>query len=211
MSIQLEKKHGIRLAKGSSISLEKEGHQLEEVCIGLNWGAIYKKSFFGLLNEMVPVDLDGSATLFDANGNELDTVYYAKLTSKDKAVLHSGDDLTGDLHGDDGKDNEVILVKLKKVNPEVHSIVFHLTSYKKQDFQTIPFAKIRIFEGTRKYVDRVLASFNVAGDTKYSQKTSMVMAKLERQGNSWKFEAIGEPSNGKNIEEVIEDIQRRFV
>lgn len=211
MSIKLDKKHGIRLSKGSSISLEKEGKQLEEVCIGLNWGAITKKSFFGLLNDTVSVDLDGSATLFDKDGKELDTVYYGKLMSKCRGVLHSGDDLTGDLYGDDGKDNEVILVKLNKVRPNVHSIVFHLTSYKKQDFCTIPFAKIRIYEGTRKVVDRVLASYNVAGEEKFSGKISMVMAKLQRVGDNWKFEALGDPSDGRNIYEVIDDIQRRFV
>ena len=46
MSIELNKKTGINLSKGSRISLEKDGHKLEEVCIGLNWGSIKKPAFF---------------------------------------------------------------------------------------------------------------------------------------------------------------------
>lgn len=47
----------IDLKKGTSINLQKKGGgKLEKVCVGLNWGAIKRKSFFGLLsnNEDVP-------------------------------------------------------------------------------------------------------------------------------------------------------------
>jgi len=128
MSISLNKKTGINLSKGSKISLEKEGNFLEEVCIGLNWGAIQKKAFFGLLNTEEAVDLDGSVTTFDANNNEIETVYFRNLSSDDGAIIHSGDDRVGDLGGDDGLDNEVIQLRLRYVNPDVKQIVFYLRS-----------------------------------------------------------------------------------
>jgi tellurium resistance protein TerZ len=37
-------------------------------------------------------------------------VYFGNLKAKNGSVKHSGDDLTGDMGGDDGLDNEVITV-----------------------------------------------------------------------------------------------------
>ena len=49
----------IRLEKGQRINLEKEtGAKLTNFCVGCNWGAIVKKSFFGLMSSNVDVDLD---------------------------------------------------------------------------------------------------------------------------------------------------------
>lgn len=49
----------IRLEKGQRINLEKEtGAKLTNFCVGCNWGAIVKKSFFGLMSSNVDVDLE---------------------------------------------------------------------------------------------------------------------------------------------------------
>ncbi len=124
MAIDINKKTGINLSKGSSISLEKNGKILTEVCIGMNWGGIIKKGFLGLSSSVEAVDLDGSVAFFDSQGMCLDTVYYRKLVSDDQAVKHSGDDRSGDSKKDDGLDNEVIQILLPKVNPDVSQIVF---------------------------------------------------------------------------------------
>lgn len=49
----------IKLEKGQRINLEKEtGAKLTNFCVGCNWGAIIKKTFFGLSTSVVDVDLD---------------------------------------------------------------------------------------------------------------------------------------------------------
>src|ERR1700748_979601 len=99
----------INLEKGQKISLEKkDGSKLKNVCVGINWGAIEKKGLFSTKKEAV--DLDASCALYNENKQLLDVVYFRNLRSKDGAVQHSGDDLTGDIDGDDGLDNEVITV-----------------------------------------------------------------------------------------------------
>ena len=46
----------IRLEKGQRINLEKEsGTKLTNFCVGCNWGAIIKKTFFGLSTSVVDV------------------------------------------------------------------------------------------------------------------------------------------------------------
>ncbi len=79
----------ISLIKGQKISLEKDGAILSKVCVGLNWGGIEKKGFFGG-KKIEAVDLDASCAIFSASGALLDIVYFGSLTSKDGAVCHSG-------------------------------------------------------------------------------------------------------------------------
>ncbi|MCU0444067.1 MAG: TerD family protein [Microscillaceae bacterium] len=211
MSISLDKKTGINLKKGSSISLEKGGKKLEQVCIGLNWGIIEKKQFFGLLKERESVDLDGSVTMFDRQGNMIDTVYYRKLQSDDLAIKHSGDDRIGDSAGDDDLDNEVIEINLNLVRDDVAQIVFYLNSYKGQSFSTIPYSKIRIFEGSRRNVVEVFATFNLSAEASFAGKISMIMGKLVRQGQTWEFKAIGDAIAVKGINETIAVIQKSYL
>ncbi|OJJ20520.1 Tellurium resistance protein TerD [marine bacterium AO1-C] len=211
MSISLNKKTGINLKKGSSISLEKQGKILEEVCFGLNWGAIQKKALFGLISAPQAVDLDGGVMMFDSANRKLDTVYFDKLISNDRAIVHSGDDLEGDVGADDGHDNEVIEINLHKVAPDVQQIVFYLHSYKGQDFASIPFSKIRIFEGNKNRVDDVLATLNLSADEAFAQKVTMILGKLVRTTNNWKFVAIGEPIDTHSLREAVTIIQDQYL
>lgn len=219
MSISLDKKTGINLSKGSKISLVKNGKRLEHVCIGLNWGAITEhkeSSFFGLFKQehtkSVAVDLDGSASLFASTGEYLETVYYKQLTSQDGAIKHSGDDLVGDRNGDDDLDNEVLQVDLTRINPRVTSIFLYLNSYKGQDFSTIPYAKIRLFEGVADRIDSVIATYNIAAEERFKGFVSMVMAKLVRlEDGGWECVTIGDPVPTRNIQETIYHIQQNYL
>ena len=140
----------IRLEKGQRINLEKNnGSKLTNFCVGCNWGAIIKKTFFGLTSTAVDVDLDLSCLMFDAEGKPIDHIYSplyrfgdnniglpnGKVDSLDRALHHTGDDRSGDTNGDDGLDNEIITVDLSKVNPNINQIVFFLNIYNKNDFQ----------------------------------------------------------------------------
>lgn len=211
MSISLNKKTGINLKKGSSISLEKQGKLLEEVCIGLNWGAIPRKGLLGMVKATKSVDLDGTVSIFDGAKNELDKVYYRRLRSADKAIKHSGDDTRGDSGKDNGLDNEIIEISLNKIRPEAEQIVFYLNSFNGQDFADIPYSKIRIFEGNKDQVNDVLATFNLSADESFAGSVSMVLGKLVRTPNNWKFEAIGEAVPTQNIKETVALIQEKYL
>jgi len=201
----------INLSKGSKIDLTKNGKNLEKVCVGLNWGAIRNKSFFGLMSNTEDVDLDGSAAIFNANKQLIEAVYFRNLLSKDGAVLHSGDDLSGDSKGDDGKDNEVITIDFLQLNPDAQTIILFLNSYQKQDFSTIPYSKIQIFEGTPKKIDNVLASFNLSADKLFAGYVSMIMGRFDREGSIWKFQAVGEPLKNARVFDTIDEIKSKYL
>jgi len=201
----------INLVKGQKINLQKENSSsLLNMCVGLNWGAIERKGILGR-TKVESVDLDASCAVFGENNDLLDVVFFGHLQSQDMAIVHSGDDLTGDIGGDDGLDNEIISVNLDRLNPAADKVVFVLNSYKGQDFATVPFARIRIYEGTPTRVDSVFATFDIAGDRKFAGHVAMVMGKLYKRNGEWKFATIGEATRDQKLEQTVATVTTRFL
>jgi len=216
----------IRLEKGQRINLEKNnGSKLTNFCVGCNWGAITKKTFFGLGTSVVDVDLDLSCLLFDANGNVIDHIYspeynfrgqlpMGKLDSLDGALHHTGDDRHGDRNGDDGLDNEIITVDLNRVDSRVQQIVFFLNIYNNEDFRgdfsEIPYASIRMFEGTATKVREVFAQYDVATKTNCIGMRALIMGKLYRRNGEWKFAAIGDAYADQNIGYTLSRVAKDY-
>jgi tellurium resistance protein TerZ len=201
----------INLQKGQRINLEKEnGTKLQSICVGINWGAIEKKGWLGGVKKEA-VDLDASCAIYDDNKRLLDIVYFGNLRSKDSAVMHSGDDLTGDMGGDDGLDNEVITLNFPMLNPSASHVAFVLNSFRGHDFGTIPFASIRIYEGTPTRVTSVFATFDIANGANFAGHVSMVMGVFYKRNNEWKFNAIGEPTKDKKLEETVNTVTNKYL
>ncbi|MEM0577146.1 TerD family protein [Flavobacterium polysaccharolyticum] len=200
----------INLEKGQRINLEKSnGTKLQNICVGVNWGAIEKKGFFGSKKEAV--DLDASCAVYDDKKNHIDSVNFRKLISNDRAIKHSGDDLTGDLNGDDGLDNEVITLDFSQLTPAASHVAFFINSFRGQDFKDIPFASIRIYEGTPTKVSQEFARFDIANDATFAGNVSMVLGVFYKRNDEWKFSAVGVPTNDKKLEQTIVTIQQNHL
>lgn len=198
----------ISLQKGQRINLEKDdGQQMTQMCVGVNWGVITKKGLFG--SKKVAVDLDASCAVFDAKKELLEVVYFGQLNGY--GIRHSGDDLTGDLEGDDGLDNEVIVVDLARLHPNAEQVVFILNSFKKQDFKDIPFASIRLYEGSPRHVNKVHATFDIANDPKFAGSVSMVMGKLYKKEDKWKFIAVGDATPDRDLKATVNTVQQKYL
>ena len=210
MVINLQKGQRVNLAK-------ENGAELREFCVGCNWGMIptgrtitkvIKKGRlgFGRKTEKIPelkaVDLDLSCIMLDGGKEMVDYIYSpmytkewlagyhlpkGKLFSKDGALNHSGDDLQGDADGDDGLDNEIITVNLSRVRNNIREIFFFLNNVGPEDFSQIPYASIRMYEGTPQRVDNVYAIYDVAAIPQYKDKRALVMGKLYRSREQWRF------------------------
>jgi len=218
----------INLEKGQRIDLAKaDGAALKKFCVGCNWGAIVNKSGgflgFGAKKETTSVDLDLSCIVRDEQGKMLDHIYSpdyrndflasygmpaGKLDSLDGALHHSGDDRQGDESGDDGLDNEIITVDLDRVDPRTSEIYFFLNNVGPEDFAAIPYASIRMYEGTPTRVEHVFAAYDVAAMPEYRGLRALVMGKLYRRAGAWRFAALGEACSDSNICETIQRILR---
>lgn len=201
----------IQLEKGQRINLEKgNGSKLVNICVGVNWGAIEKKGFFGG-KKLEAVDLDASCGTFDDKNNLLEVVYFGNLKSKNGAIGHSGDDRVGDTGGDDGLDNEVISVDLSRLDPAVTKIAFVLNSFQGQDFKSIPFASIRIYEGSPTRVNEIFATYDIANGPNFAGHVSMVMGVFYKRNGEWKFNAIGEPTADKDLKGTLNSVINKYL
>jgi len=181
----------VNLQKGQKISLEKEaGAALAKVTMGLGWD-VAKPKLFGFGGGQV--DLDASAVLFDADGRQLDAVWFRQLKSRDGSVRHSGDNRTGSGDGDD----ERIAVDLARVPPEVHALVFTVNNFTGQDFSKVRNAYCRLVDDAS---GRELARIDLSAQGKH---TAQVMAKLYRHDGGWKMHAIAEMALGRTFDDLM--------
>lgn len=184
----------VSLSKGQRVSLQKAGGgTLSRVRMGLGWDAVKKRGLFGGLKNQ-DIDLDASALLFDAAGQLVDQVWFRQLQSKDGAVRHTGDNLTGAGEGDD----ESIVVDLTRLSGEVSTLVFTVNSFTGQDFSRIENAYCRVVDETAN--DAELARYSLSGSGTH---TAQIMAKLSRDGAGWTMTALGIPCSGRTFHELL--------
>ncbi|MEI6069045.1 MAG: TerD family protein [Methylococcaceae bacterium] len=191
----------INLQKGQKISLSKEsGSALSKVVMGLGWDA--KKASVGLLKGMFgggsssAIDLDASCVLFNEQNAVVDTVYFGQLKSRDGSIVHTGDNRTGDGDGDD----EQIVVDLDKIPESVKSLVFTVSSYTGQTFDTVENAYCRIVDNSNK---NEIARYTLSAQGSH---TAQIMTKLYRHNGEWKMHAIGENGTGRTIADMLPQI-----
>ncbi len=185
---------GISLTKGSNISLEKQSPGLTSLIMGLGWGQREKKGLFG--TKKISVDLDASCLMFDAGKNLVDSVWFRQLKSKDGSVTHSGDDRTGG--GGDGAPNEEIRVELNRVPAAVTALVFTVNSFSSESFEGIPNAFCALINPSG---NQEVARYNLSVEG--GGHTGLVIAKLYRHNNEWKFKALGEWGSGRTFDKLL--------
>lgn len=132
----------ISLSKGQRVSLTKDHPALQKLRIGLAWDA-------NRYDSDSDFDLDLSAFVCGINGkcaSDADFVFYGQLKHPSGAVVHSGDNRTGDAEGDD----ETIMLDLSKLPADCESIVFVATIYdaetRMQNFGLVDNAAVHVVD-----------------------------------------------------------------
>jgi tellurium resistance protein TerD len=173
---------GVSLSKGGNVSLTKEAPGLKAISVGLGWDV---RSTTG-----TDFDLDASALgLADSHKILSDEyfVFFNNTSSPEGAIVHQGDNLTGEGEGDD----EVINVDLTTVPATISSIVFPVSIYegdaRGQSFGQVRNAFIRVVDQAS---GNELTRYDLSEDA--STETAMVFGELYRNGAEWKFRAIGQ-------------------
>lgn len=172
----------VSLSKGGNVSLSKEAPGLTKILIGLGWDA--------RATDGAEFDLDGSVFLTDSSGkvrSDADFIFYNNLKSADGSVEHTGDNRTGEGEGDD----EAIKVNLAAMASDVDKIAVGVTIDKaderSQSFGQVSNVFIRVVNddnGTE------IARYDLSEDA--SVETAMVFGEIYRNGEEWKFRAVGQ-------------------
>ncbi|MEG0258520.1 MAG: TerD family protein [Lysinibacillus sp.] len=199
---------GINLQKGQRVDLTKGNAGLNRIKVGLGWDPVSQKKgglFGGLLggSNAANVDCDASVLMLqdDKIKSNEDVIYFGNLTSKCRSVQHSGDNLTGAGDGDD----EVITIELNGVPSAINKFVFVVNIYdavgRKQHFGMIQNAYIRIFDDNS---GNELIRYNLTDS--YADLTTLVCGEIYRNGNDWKFAAVGTGTTDAKLG----DVARRY-
>ncbi len=177
----------ISLKKGQKVSLTKDNPGLTRVVVGLGWDV-------NQFDTGGDFDLDAAAFLLTNSGRvgkSEDFVYYGNLSHPSGAVMHQGDNLTGVGDGDD----EQIVIDLSKMPPEIEKVAFTVTIYeaetRRQNFGQVNNAFIRIYNDVN---GEELLRYDLGED--FSIETAAVFGELYKNGNEWKFNAIGSGYQG---------------
>ncbi|MEA2181456.1 MAG: tellurium resistance protein TerD [Solirubrobacteraceae bacterium] len=172
----------VSLTKGGNVSLSKEAPGLTNILVGLGWDV--------RTTDGADFDLDASAIMLndaDKSISDKHFIFFNNLKSPDGSVEHTGDNLTGEGEGDD----EALKVNLSTVPTEVQSIVFPVSIYdadsRSQNFGQVRNAFIRVVNDAN---NSEIARYDLSEDA--STETAMVFGQVYRNGNEWKFRAVGQ-------------------
>lgn len=188
---------GINLQKGQKVDLTKTNPGVSKYKVGLGWNPNTAASG-------KPFDVDVSAFILGENKkllSEKHFIFYNNLKSPTEAVVHTGDNRTGQGEGDD----ESLLVDFSKIDATAREIIFvttiHEAAANNQNFGQVSGAYIRILNGD---TNNELMKYDLNED--YSVETAMTFGRLYLKDGEWKFEAVGTGSAG-GLQKYVTDFQ----
>ncbi len=174
----------VNLSKGQRVSLEKS---MTMALVGLGWDV-------NQYNGGYDFDLDASAFLLDASGKvtkDNDFIFYNNLKSDTEAVVHTGDNLTGEGEGDD----EVILIDFTKLPENIEKVAITVTIHdadvRGQNFGQVSNAYVRVAKraGSNDMEGQEILRYDLMEE--FSVETALVVCELYKQNGVWKFNAVG--------------------
>ena len=173
----------VNLSKGQRVSLDKS---VTMARIGLGWDT-------NRYDGGQDFDLDACVFLLGANGKVLkdeDFVFYNNLTARNGAVVHTGDNRTGDGDGDD----EAIIIDFSKVPAEIEKIAVTVTIFnadiKHQNFGQVSNSYVRVvkIDNADDVNGEEVLRFDLVEE--FSIETALVVCEIYRYNGDWKFNAV---------------------
>jgi stress response protein SCP2 len=188
----------IELSRGDQMVLTRDdGTSLGKLTMGLGWD---KKAGAGALSGSNTPDVDLDASAIQYAGDQLfDLAFFNHLETRDGAVVHLGDNISGRGEGDD----EQITVDLAKVYPRVDTMLFLVSSYQGHTLEWIDNAYCRLADEN----DVEIARFTL---TEGVPRTGFMLARMVRDAETWRLEAIGQGISVSVPTESL-DVLARFV
>lgn len=186
----------IELQRGDEIALRRDdGTPYTRLTMGVGWD---KKPGAGALSGANTPDVDLDASALQYAGRQLfDLAFFNHLQTRDGAVTHLGDNLSGRGEGDD----EQITVDLSKVYPRVDTMLFLVSSYHGHSLEFVHHAYCRLVDED----DEELARFTL---THGVPRTGFMLAKMLRDADGWRLRAIGQGIAVTVPTESLEVLQR---
>lgn len=194
----------MNLSKGSTMCLAKGG-VTPTFKLGASWGKILrkKKKAFGLFSGSSKESVDLDLCAFGiSNGKIVDECSFR--SDRSVYMASSGDDRSG---GVKNGDNEIITLNMSRVPANVDTVVMIINSYTGQEFNEIPFAKIRVYEGEDNSPVKMHCEYNIDNDATFVGGKTLVIGSIFRTPAGWDFKAIGDVRTYKTIDAFISEVE----
>ena len=191
----------IELKRGDEMVLAREdGSSLGKLTMGLGWD---KKPGAGALSGANRPDVDLDASAMQYAGDQLfDLAFFNHLETRDGAVKHLGDNISGRGEGDD----EQISIDLATVHPKVDTMLFLVSSYQGHSLEFVRNAYCRLVDEHDEEIARVTLTEGVP-------RTGFMLAKMTpdpASADGWRLHAIGQGIAVTVPTESL-DVLQRFV
>lgn len=173
----------LSLQKGQRVSLEDS---MRFALVGLGWDT---NRYAGSAD----FDLDASAFMLGAGDKvtcDEDFIFYNQLHGRNDAVVHQGDNLTGEGDGDD----EQIIINFAKIPDNIQKIAITVTIHdavaRNQNFGQVSNAYVRLAKLTDEFdeVGEQVLRFDL--EEEFSIETSLVVCEIYKKNGEWKFNAV---------------------
>ena len=185
----------INLKKGQRVSLDSG---LKLALVGLGWDTNKYDGGYDF-------DLDASVFMLGPSGKLLrddDFIFYNNTKSRNGAVTHTGDNLTGGTEGDD----EQIIIDLEKVPREIEKlaicVTIHEAEERKQNFGQVSNAYIRVVKMQDEFDSDGETVLRFDLEEEFSIETALVVAEIYRRNGQWKFNAVASGFQG-GLEAIV--------
>jgi len=155
--------------------------------LGLGWDMSKKDT----------IDLDASVIVLNKKNEKLDQASFNHKTALSGAIVHHGDNRTGEGRGDD----EEISIHLDRIPAEAQVLVFVINSFSKVPFTKIKTAYIRLRE--EQNVHHTLAFYRLS---KMTNHIGLFFATLARYGPHWHFQTYATPVDGHYADASLSQI-----
>lgn len=176
----------INLKKGERINLAKVSPKLTKAILGLGWDT---NKYTG-----VSFDLDASAFLVNSQNKcveDTDFIFYNNLKHPSGAVIHTGDNRTGEGDGDD----EQIIIDFPKIPSRITKIGITVTIHNAeaygQNFGQVSNSFIRLVDAD---TNEEVLRFDLG--EQFSVETAVVFCELYVVDGEWRFNPIGAGFSG---------------
>ena len=173
--------NALNLQKNDILDLTKKNQGLKRVILGAGWDVATMGQDF---------DLDIAAFLLNNNNKVAripdDVIFFNNMEGQ--GIRLEGDNRTGAGEGDD----ERIQIDLSMIRNDIAKIIFvvtiHNAQLKRQTFGMVENSYIRLLDAEND--EKEVCRFNLKENG--STVTSVIFAELYRDGNEWRFKAIGD-------------------
>lgn len=170
----------VNLRKGQRVELAKGVSKLR---VELTWQASRKAETWDL--DIMALELNSEQLIVNNDIRHL--VFYNNLKDPQEALVHSGDDRTGE------GDGEEMRLDVSRLHPEVSEVLFVLNIFesmkKNQNFGEIKKTVLRIY-----YDDDTIPAlvYNLEDEDSHKTATVLKVISIYRSGGIWKVKAINE-------------------